>query len=529
MKKANKAVALLLFSVLLFTLLIPAFAVEKSGKDVPNVHIRGMAGDIVDVNDNCIDEREFPEGGLAGMVKDCMPSFLNALVKNTDEAWDDYRAKLFPAVLSCFGSMWLNNNGEATDGSHQRWDWDHENLSDTKNENGYGFDSYPFIYDWRLDPFAIADLLHEYILRIKEITGSDKVNVNARCEGANVMLAYFAKYGYGDFNCVEFYAAASGGSELADALFSGHIQTEGDALARYVDQKFELEDELTNELVEALLVFACDTHLLKTAELPLDLLFKKLYVEVIAPLVLQTYGTFPGFWAMVSPEYYKDARKGIFGGKEAEYAGLIEKTDHYDRDVRQCIDKLMLGAKDAGVKVAVFAKYGDYQVPPVTRNANEISDNTLTLRNTSFGATSSKYGCTLSKLYLAKAKLKGTDQYISPDKMVDASTCLFPDTTWFIWDCPHETFPDYIFEEMAKFYCVDGDMTVFSDPTLPQYVIAHPDPDDGERGTLEPMTRKNAPVIESSLQKMLNGGWLKDFVRLLKAVGAFLADRLKNR
>ena len=529
MKKAKLMLSLALCALLLVLTAAPGFAAERSGRDVPNIHVRGMAGDIVNAQGEPIDERAFPEGGLAGMVKDCMPSFLNALKKNDKEAWDAYRAKLFPAVKSCFGPMWLDNNGEATDGSDQDRSWKYEQMTDRRGADGYGFDSYPFFYDWRLDPLATADELNTYIQQIKAVTGSDKVNINARCEGTNVLLAYFAKYGYADVNCAEFYAAASKGSELADALFSGHIHIDGDALVRYKDAKLTIDDELTNELVNALIEFTGDTLLLDVAAFSMDLLFMKLYDEVIAPLVLETYGTFPSFWAMVSEEDYPAARRNIFKGKEDAYAGLIEKIDRYDTDVRQHMDELMKGAKEAGVKIAVFAKYGDYLIPPVTENANELSDNTLLLSKASFGATTAKYGSILPQAVLDKAAANGTDKYISPDKMVDASTCMFPDTTWFFWDCPHETFPDFIFDAMAKFYYADGDMTVFSDPDFPQYQIAHLDPNNSDIGTLEPMNADNAPVIVTEKRNLRTVDWKDMILRLLKAVWAFLFNWLKNR
>ena len=529
MKKAKLFFSLTLCVLLLVSTAAPAFAAPKSGRDVPNIHVRGMAGDLVNAQGEVISDRAFPEGGLAGMVKDCMPSFLNALKKNDQASWDAYRAKLFPAVKSCFGDMWLDNNGEASDGSDQRVSWRKEPMTDNRGANGYGFDSYRFLYDWRLDPFATADELNEYVQQIKAVTGSDKVNINARCEGTNVLLAYFAKYGYADVNCAEFYAAASKGSELADALFSGHIHIDGDALVRYKDAKLTIDDELTNELVNALIEFTGDTLLLDVTAFSMDLLFMKLYDEVIAPLVLETYGTFPSFWAMVSEEDYPAARRNIFKGKEDAYAGLIEKIEHYDKDVRQHMDELMKGAKEAGVKVAVFAKYGDYLVPPVTENANELSDNTLLLSKASFGATTAKYGSVLPQAVLDKAAANGTEKYISPDRMVDASTCLFPDTTWFFWGCPHETFPDFIFDAMAKFYYADGDMTVFSDPDFPQYQIAHLDPNNSDIGTLEPMNADNAPVIVTEKRNLRTVDWKDMILRVLKAVWAFLSNWLKNR
>ena len=528
MKKIKNVLALLLCAVLLLALMTPAFAEVRSGRNVPNIHIRGMAGDILNSEGEVIDNRGFPEGGLAGMVKDCMPLFLTALKEDTDEAWDAYRAKLFPLVKSCFGPMWLDNNGEANDGSYQSRDWHLSAVNDNRGKNGYKFDSYPLFFDWRLDPFVNADSLNDYIQEIKRVTGSDKVNISARCEGANSFAAYLAKYGYSDLNCIQFYSPTLYGAELADALFSGNIHIDADAVVRFKNAKITIEDELTNELVNALLEFTGDTVLLDLTAFSVNVLLLKLYSEVIAPLVRETYGTFPGFWAMVSKEDYPAARKGIFKGCEEAYAGLIEKIEHYDRDVRQHLDELLLGAKEAGVKVAVFAYYGDFQCPPLTENANELSDNTLILKNTSLGATTAKIGKTLSASYIRKAAANGTDKYISPDKMVDASTCLFPDTTWFIWGIPHEIFPDYIFDRMAEFYYADGEMTVFSNPDFPQYLIAHTDRSDSDFGWLEPMGEENAPTIDAPARNVHNVNWKDMIFRLLKAVLNFFVAMLKK-
>ncbi len=522
----KKLVCVLLVCLLLLPA-VPAFAAEKTGRDVPNIHIRGMAGDIVNAEGEEIDNKGFPEGGLAEMVKDCMPAFLNALKEDTEEAWDAYREKLFPAVKGCFGPMWLDNSGEASDGSYQAHSWRLSPVTNNRGTNGYAFDSYPMFVDWRLDPFVNADELNDYIQQIKAVTGSDKVNINARCEGANVLAAYLAKYGYEDLHCIQFYSPTLYGAELADALFSGNIRIDADALLRFQNAKLPIEDELTRELVDALVEFTGDTVLLDLTALSMDVLFIKLYKEVIAPLVRETYGTFPGFWAMVSQKNYPAARRGIFRGCEEQYAGLIEKIEHYDRDVRQHLDELILGAKQAGVPVAVFAYYGDAQVPPLTENANELSDNTVILKNTSLGATTAKYGKTLSASYVKAAVANGTDKYLSPDGMVDASTCLLPDTTWFIWGIPHELFPDYVFDRMAEFYDADGNMTVFSDPSFPQYLIAHTDPNDSDRGTLEPMGKENAPSIDAPQRNIHNVNWKDMIFRVLKAVLNFILHLLK--
>ena len=372
-------------------------------------------------------------------------------------------------------------------------------------------------------------------------------------DGANSVVEYV------DVKTDELREAYAEGSQVLDELING-VEETGETTAEVVEETGEtIADAQTeagkavteaiteeaNALDEALsdLEHKFKTHKITNEEdywarrLAIlnqyrdeeDETWWELYDEVIAPLVLETYGTFPSFWAMVSEEDYPAARRNIFKGKEDAYAGLIEKIDRYDTDVRQHMDELMKGAKEAGVKIAVFAKYGDYLIPPVTENANELSDNTLLLSKASFGATTAKYGSTLPQAVLDKAAANGTDKYISPDKMVDASTCMFPDTTWFFWDCPHETFPDFIFDAMAKFYYADGDMTVFSDPDFPQYQIAHLDPNNSDIGTLEPMNADNAPVIVTEKRNLRTVDWKDMILRLLKAVWAFLFNWLKNR
>jgi hypothetical protein len=63
-----------------------------------------------------------------------------------------------------------------------------------------------------------------------------------------------------------------------------------------------------------------------------------------------------------------------------------------------------------------------------------LSDNVIETANSSLGATTAALGQIFSEEYLAGKDMK----YISPDKTVDASTCLFPEKTWFIKDLSHE-------------------------------------------------------------------------------------------
>ena len=108
------------------------------------------------------------------------------------------------------------------------------------------------------------------------------------------------------------------------------------------------------------------------------------------------------------------------------------------------------------------------------------------------GATAMDVGKTFSKKYLKQAAENGTDNFISPDSQIDASTCFLPERTWFIKNIYHKDFPnvvDGLFNEIIN----NEDFTVNSDENYPQYLVYNKT-DAGE--TLLPMTDENMNTDE---------------------------------
>jgi len=434
--------------------------------------------------------------------------------------------------MPVFGKYALDKNGEASDGSDIEWKG--TLTGEGKYADGsYRLRSYNFYQDWRRDPFENAARLNTYIQKVKAATGSSKVNLIGRCEGANVILAYLAQYGYAEVNCVELYVQSANGVDLENALFANKMRFDAAALRRFKETN-DLFDSLTAdaaivELIDTVLEMTSDTMLLDAGMFGLQALAPKIYRELIVYVLRESYGTMPGIWSLVGPDYYQDARAGVFGGYEEEYAGLLEKLDNYDAKVRQRIPEIIDGAVAAGVKVANYVKYGDFQVQPVCDTNNEIGDNSVSLKFEAFGATTAKYGSTLSKDYLAKAEENGTAKYISPDQMVDASTCLasIRDTTWFIYGSEHRDFPEIIHDFMLKFVNADGNMTVFTDPTAPQFMIYSGKEGQGE--TLGPMVKENAQTLDSGEVVFKKVDWKDMFMRFFKTVLSFLKQFFANR
>ena len=525
MKRICKgAISLLLSAVLLLSVLLPAAAEGRTDLKVPVVLIHGMGDDILNKKGKNVYTLNLPKGGISAALKTAVPLVLKALISEREEAWDLCRKKLLPLAKSCFGPFFLDKNGEPSNGTHCFWDWDHGNLPDLRTETGYGWEGYDFWYDWRVDPYAMAKSLHDYVRDVKKATGSNKVDIIARSAGNLPLIAFLEKYGYEDVRCVVFKVSPLKGMDLLSTLLSGKLRFDSASILRYkqLGEEVQLEDALVNEAVNLLLGMAYDVMALDLAAWSLNYICKRLYDEILVPLLRATYARLPAVWAMVAEEDCDAARKNIFEGREKEYAGLLKKIDRYDKRVRQHLDEIILNAKKAGVKVAVLAKYGNFQVPPVGKHSNDINDNMIALEETSFGATTARFGETLPVTRYLWTMISGKKQYFSPDKMVDASTCLLPDTTWFIYGSGHAQHAPYIEDFISNFFAANGKLTVFDRPDMPQFVM-----DNGE-GALVPITAENAPHLQTPKHAPNRGSGRWKLPRLIKVMIQLLFRKSKG-
>ena len=77
----------------------------------------------------------------------------------------------------------------------------------------------------------------------------------------------------------------------------------------------------------------------------------------------------------------------------------------------------------------IVANYGTRALP-LTSKKNNQTDMIIDTKYASAGATVAAFG----------KKLKKNGRYVSPDKVLDASTCTLPDNTWFFKGVTHGIF-----------------------------------------------------------------------------------------
>ncbi len=485
--------------LLVLTLLVSLFALTASAAGstkVPTVYLGGYGGQILADRTDYQSEQLFPANIPEDFASTVVDRIKVPLLKGaTLNQWDDFHREVIDLTVGIYGSFALDNNGEASDGSgHPAYEHTYP-LAENKADS-YDLYSYWFEYDWRLDPFENAKLLSEYIDAVCAATGHEKVNLIGRCLGVNVILAYVQTYGYDKVDQLVCSAAGFDGFESIGPLFSGDMDFDPDAIPDYLDNVGRMQlvgpdGNPTFDLVITLLEVLNAAKTLNIVESVFDHYLLPEFKQYILPEVMRkSFATLPGFWSFIGEEHYEEAKKVIFGGYEDQYAGIIKKADRYHYNVMLKAKELILNGIEAGVETYIIAKYGSRMVP-IIKEAETQSDSTVFTSNSSLGATTAPLYGAFSDEFVRGVMTANGGKYLSPDRQIDASTCLLPDHTWFIKNVYHQNTPSAIETMVAEILNYDGYTTVFDLEQYPQYLDY-----DRETGALSPLPQ-DAPASKA--------------------------------
>ena len=456
----KKALSLLLSVILVFSLALPAFAAESD--ENPTVYVIGAhKNDLY----NAEGEQIFPiEADVGNIIKEALLPCLEKLAVGmlTDD-FSDYAEEFNSSMAPIYEDLILDKNGNVSNGSYTRFYSSTENVQG--KTSGYDVWDARFWYDWRESPIKTAKELKIHIDNVLDATGKSKVQLIGRCYGANVIAAYLELYtdhAKQHVSDVSYYSSSVLGIDFMSALFSGEIVLDDKAITNFVNYYMEnrelIENTETAELVSATVELL---RMIKLLGLTGDALveFVELFKADLLPLLLRnSYGGWLSYWSMVTPERYEQARDFVFNSEELkkEYAEFIEKADEFHYTVQLNATETMLELKNAGINFYIFAKY-NYPEIPLYEGATAQGDADTTVLRQSFGGTASEYDTVLSQEYLDGVSQENL-KYISPDKKIDASTGLFPETTWYIKNLHHDYFgPLHSMSIEIMRYDLDGD------------------------------------------------------------------------
>ncbi len=548
----KKTISFLLSILMIFSLMAPTsvLAAEEVYEKIPMIYIRGN-GATMYTSDGEEIYTGFEALGAGGeestltkekiietAVNILLPMLAGGML--ADE-WEAYGDALYEELAPLWEKVRLDGNGNPqydTGVSRSELNWS-ENVrahQDTGTDGWYDLYDYSFIYDWRLSPYDHVDRLHAFIGKIMAATKSEKVCIVSKCMGGTLLNAYLEKYGHlGHVRRVFYGDTLSEGCAFISDTFSGKVIPNDKAIQTFLKQAEyigELDNggvgfvlsEFASELVGRTVDLLTQTGVTDTLLNGIVDLYDRLYQEFIPALVMAAgLATYPNYWACVYNEDLDTALNLVFGKEGSQErkdnAGLIEKINYYHEHVASDLPGLYEKIKSYGIEVGVLSKYG-YVDAPYTTYCEEPSDALVGVTDSSLGATASTIFSTLSDEYIKSRIEKGYGAYISPDKMIDASTCAFPETTWILKNAHHND--NKCFDYLAAYFCRYSNVTVNSNNrNISRFTVL----DNSTESTMVNMTEENMagfdwmniaeqkPTTETKLAALMR--WLSTFFSFL--------------
>lgn len=457
----KKIISVILSVAMIFCILAPASS-AASGKCNcgvnPTIYVGPLGSTDIYENPDAENERTLFRPATDSIIKlvvKLLPAIaLSSITFNLDYLGD----ALIDGVNDAFGAMALDGNGDSAPNVAVKPELP------TDSEHGVNM-SYYFSYDWRLDPVYNASILNEYVQHVKELTGHDIVNFRASSMGGVVTMAYFNEYGYDDVDACIFQCCPLLGTDVAGDLLNRKVALDADRLLAYATDgypPFDAESVLLWSLFNGLYYSGLVDAVLFLGDIVLENLEARVFDECLTPV----FGTLLGLWSFVPHESYESAKK--LNLDPETQAGLIKKADYYHYNIQQRADEILKGAQKNGVRVMIVAGYNIQRTPLVEAMENN-SDATVDTKYASAGATVAPLDGTLGENYVQCNKKCGHN-HVSPDNVIDASTCILPEHTWFIKDMLHSNCHDGIMEMYNWFAYTDEYYDVWSNPAYTQFL-----------------------------------------------------------
>lgn len=474
MKRIKVALSLILAIALTLIMVLPAFAAGTQGCDcghAPVIQVRGIGETLYDANGNEI----FSTENIINGILPVLPQLGEFLADTTNV--ELFVGAAETAVKTIFGPVMYDKNASRlvkdADGNDtvisvkcdSRPVEDYMNFDENLSEEGklskalyeeLGDDHvYFFTYDWTGNPVQIVKDLNNFIQKVKEQSGHNKVSINAESMGGAITSLYLNTYGYGDIENLVMANSAFNGLEMMGQLFTGNVNIDGEALTYLLMQEVLGNAEYA-ELVPYLPLLEQLTPMINELmqnEAVKAMIYSRIFIPVFAYM--------PSFWTLVPSYRFDEAKDMMFGEDTGTFvetranAGskLLQivnrvgnagkNTDDMVKDMvgyTYILDLGFLGQKEIVVepKINSYANVTNYNkfIAPVTDSANWNSDGVIEVYNASGWATAADMGYTLGENYV-QAELTDVANYVSPDTVIDASTCQAPDNTWFIKNLGH--------------------------------------------------------------------------------------------
>lgn len=357
---------------------------------------------------------------------------------------------------------------------------------DPTAEHGYRCDN-RFNYDWREDVFDIAAELNDYIEKTKELTHHDKVVLKGESMGGAVVMTYLKQYGYGSVDTVIMQSSAFNGINLVGGLFTGDLNIKTRSVMNYIGNFIEGSDPMT--VFYRSIFYALSGFLLSPVCGELNTVFTKGKDVLYENCLRDLFGNLTGIWTFVPNEYYEQAKEYMLD--ETENAALIKKIDAYHYGIMDSTKEILDDATAHGMKLAIISNYGKAAVPVLTDDGYQ-TDFLIDTARTSLGATCADFGAELPEGYTQS--VADGHNHISCDNAIDASTCMYPEYTWFIKDMMHTWYTSGYYDFTWWLAQHNVQPTVSESDVFPQFLY-----NDQVSKTIVPLTEENSDTQNTDI------------------------------
>ncbi len=362
---------------------------------------------------------------------------------------------------------------------------------------------YYFAYNSFGNNIDIVNELYDYIQMVKEETGHDKVNIVPISMGgsiANGLLDYYPEV-KNDLEKVVYIVPALNGSTIVGDLYTKNFA--------FFDTEF-----LYNGFLETLMDEEDARMIEVIARILPDEVLTGVLQNVAGCLVDEVAANVTALWGLCPKEYYLEASAELLADKPE----IKKQTDKYYQ-AQLNSEKNIQALVDMGVEVFNIV---DYNIPlyQIGRSWNDDNaDGVIQLSSTSMGAKSALVGETLGKDYKQANTSKNcsdpTHNHLDEDKIVDASTGLLPDTTFYFKGQNHEQTArnDIIISLATRILATDDIHDVYSTPDYPQF---------NARRDLRALKNKYIPTAEAVDMSTLSADVAAELETALNEAKAFV-------
>lgn len=504
----KRITSIILALTIIFSLCVPVFAAKECDCGIlPVVYVPGF-GEGIYLNPGTEDEISvFPpeQEAIDEALPDIIKAVVAGLILRNYEAFGTYAIKAADLLI---GGMACNPDGTSP-----------ENVgiepvslptADTHKIVNYEFSAldvdepvgdYYFAYDWRLDPVENAKDLKTFIDHIKALTGHDEIVLSCHSQGNTVVASYLHLYGSDGIAKLVFLSPAYQGLSLVGALLTrtATVEGKGEAVIEYIKGIMDY-DSVQNQLIIALISSLEKIGLLDCILGVLQDILDSQLDRVFDEFLIDVMGTMPGVWSFVPADQYEEAKEKTFRGLE-KYDELEKKTDYYHYNVKIKITELIDAAKANGTAVVIAAGY-DISNIPVTEEEATHADFLVDTKYMTIGATCAPISGTLGDGY-KQADTSCGHNHVSADNKIDASTCAYPEHTWFIKGNAHNEFGTAYRNFITWAIHYDGQPTIHSDEQYPQFLEDKDGVLTAIDGNEPEETRSNIKIIFDSIAYLI--------------------------